>query len=287
MKMLLQAISNTESRDPRDASATATMLLNLCFSSCRDPSTATLLAVHTTRMVPSAPQVFSRFCTDPVMALLWQHANNSPRECSDAMIASLDDEALRGIFGRNVTTCVLKTLLPAYVALCDARAIQCEETMLAIPSVELDACKNVYEASRTCSPQCAALANQLATGGRCFESLWSVQEAIAHAANQTCGDSGECVTSSCFHLCNTSIQRLSFAMRPKRANGAVKFPVRCPHQPSRCKLLTLSSGLNAKCNLSTPYPSNLPGAQGIFDSAWASTRISGNQPAGLALAFIE
>jgi len=193
MKMLLQAISNTESRDPRDASATATILLNLCFSACREPSTTTLLAIRAAHMVPSRPQVFSRYCTDPVMALLWQHANNSPRECSDALIASLDDEALRSIFRRDVTTCVLRTLLPAYVALCDARAIQCEETMLALPTSEVEACKDMFEVNKSCTSQCATLANQLSTGNKCFESIWSVQEAISYAANQTCGNSGACL----------------------------------------------------------------------------------------------
>ena len=195
MKALLQAISNTESRDPRDPTAAATNLLNLCFSSCRDTSTATLLGATAVRQMPSGPQVFSRFCTDPVMALLWQHANNSPRECSDAMISSLDGSALQSIFGRNVTTCVLRSMLPAYVALCDARTIRCEETMLAIPSAEIVACQDMFVEGKTCSSQCALLANQLSSGDKCFESLWSVQEAVAYAANQTCGDSGVCARS--------------------------------------------------------------------------------------------
>jgi hypothetical protein len=195
MKALLQAISNTESRDPRDPTAAATNLLNLCFSSCRDTSTATLLGATAVRQMPSGPQVFSRFCTDPVMALLWQHANNSPRECSDAMIASLDGSALQSIFGRNVTTCVLRSMLPAYVALCDARTIRCEETMLAIPTAEIVACQDMFVEGKTCSSQCALLANQLSSGDKCFESLWSVQEAVAYAANQTCGDSGVCARS--------------------------------------------------------------------------------------------
>ena len=191
MKMMLQAISDTESRDPRDASATATMLLNLCFSSCRGPSTSTFLAAHAVRSLQSAPNVLSRFCTDPMMALLWQHANNSPRECSDAMIASLDDAALGEVFGRNVTTCVLRSLLPAYVALCDARAIQCEEIVLALPTSEAEECRFLYDVNGICTPKCAALWSQLSTGNKCLESVWSVQEAVAYAANQTCGDSGE------------------------------------------------------------------------------------------------
>ena len=59
------------------------------------------------------------------------------------------------------------------------------------------------------------------------------------------------------------------------------------HQPSRCVLLTRSSGLNAKCNLSTQYPLNLPDAQAMFDNAWSSTRISGGHPAGHARTLIE
>jgi len=86
-KMLLQAISNTESRNPRDASAVATILLNLCFTSCRcacvvvcvfefvcvhlrlhlclltprfrDPSTTTLLAVAATRTPQSRKKYYS------------------------------------------------------------------------------------------------------------------------------------------------------------------------------------------------------------------------------------
>jgi len=106
--------------------------------------------------------------------------------------------------------------MPAYVALCDQKAIQCEETMLAIPMAVNNECLPLYEANGTCTPQCAQLANDLSSRcvcdsqllvtictaalvlllwlhscSKCFESVWSVQEAIAQAASQTCGDSGE------------------------------------------------------------------------------------------------
>ena len=194
VKRMLQAISNTESRDPRDASATATILLNLCFSSCREPSTTILLAMYAARTAQSSPQIYSRFCTDPVMALLWQHANNAPRECSDALIASLDATALRDIFGRNVTRCVLRSLLAAYVALCDARAIRCEETFPLISMADFADCT-------PCSPSCFAAINALSVGDKCFESLWSVQEAIAYVAYETCGDSSACMLVSKCDIC--------------------------------------------------------------------------------------
>jgi hypothetical protein len=88
MKGLLLAISKTESRDPRDPAATATNFLNTCFSSCSDSSISVLLAVATEseRLSESGTSIFASFCTNPVMALLWQHASNSPRECSDSLI---------------------------------------------------------------------------------------------------------------------------------------------------------------------------------------------------------
>jgi len=67
---------------------------------------------------------------------------------------------------RNVTTCVLRTLMPAYVALCDKKAIQCEETMLDY-SAEIDACLPSYDVNGTCSPQCARLANNVSSRFEC------------------------------------------------------------------------------------------------------------------------
>jgi hypothetical protein len=190
MKMLLQAISDTETRDPRDSSAVATKLLNLCFSPCRESSISLFLGLIAALKASSGPQIFSRFCTDPVMALLWQHANSTPRECSDAAISFLDHGIMRDIFGRNITTCVLRSLMPSYVALCDKKTILCEEAMLAIPSAEIQPFKDMFESDRPCTPQLSALANTFASGNKCFERLWSVQEAIAYVANQTCLDSG-------------------------------------------------------------------------------------------------
>jgi hypothetical protein len=184
MKDLLQAISNTESRDPRDPTATATNFLNVCFSSCRDVSTALLLGGA------AVSKTESRFCTNPAMALLWQHAMNSPRECFDSLIASLHKDLLRRMFGNGVTTCVLRSLLPAYVALCDQKTIVCEETMLAIPESDLNDCLSVQDIHATCSSQCAALLNKLSSGHRCFERMSAVQETVAQATNRNCADSG-------------------------------------------------------------------------------------------------
>ncbi len=186
MKGLLLAISKTESRDPRDPAATATNFLNTCFSSCSDSSISVLLAVatHSERLSESGTSVFASFCTNPVMALLWQHASNSPRECSDSLITIVSDQI-------GVTPCALRSLLPTYVALCDAHTIQCEETILAMPAAEAKACDRVIETSDACSSDCAAFVRKFASGSRCLERLASYKEVYAHAVNQTCSDSGE------------------------------------------------------------------------------------------------
>jgi hypothetical protein len=192
MKMLLQAISRTESRHPRDPSATATILLNLCHSSCRDVSTSMLLGVAAINKTMTNPsKLFPRFCTNPAIALLWQHANNSPRECFDSMIANLNDDACHELFGDGVTPCVLRSLLPAYVALCDQRTIDCEESMIAIPEHQLTACLSVKDGNGMCDPQCAALISQLSSGQQCFERTAAVREALAQISNSTCSDSGK------------------------------------------------------------------------------------------------
>jgi hypothetical protein len=128
--------------------------------------------------------MFASFCTNPVMALLWQHASNSPRECSDSLITIVSNQI-------GVTPCALRSLLSTYVALCDAHAIHCEETVLAIPAAEAKACDRVIETSEACSSDCAAFVHKFASGSRCLESLASNQEVYAHAVNQTCSDSGE------------------------------------------------------------------------------------------------
>ncbi len=186
MQDLLLAISKTESRDPRDPAATATNLLNTCYSSCADSSIAVLLALaaDSERRSQSGPSMYASFCTNPVMALLWQHASNSPRECSDSLISIVSKEV-------GLTPCALRSLLPTYVALCDAHAIQCEETVLAMPAAEAHACDRMVETSEPCSSDCAAFVHKFASGSRCMESMFSNQEVYAHAVIQTCSDSGK------------------------------------------------------------------------------------------------
>jgi hypothetical protein len=192
MKMLLQAISRSESRHPRDPAAAATNLLNTCFSSCRNVSTATLLGLSAVIKTMSNPRnMMSSFCTNPAIALLWQHANNSPRECFDSMIANFDDGALLELFGGGVTTCILRSMLSAYVSLCDQRTIECEESMLLIPDHQLKSCLLVQDAKAICDPQCAALVNQLSSGQQCFERTAAVRETLAQISDSTCTDSGE------------------------------------------------------------------------------------------------
>ena len=185
MKKLLLAISNTESRDPRDPSATATNLLNLCHSSCRDSSTATLVAMAVDSIIigRSGTQTFPTFCTSPVIALLWQHANNSPRECSDSMITYVGD-----VYGdTGVSTCVLRSMLPAYVAMCDSTAIQCEESVLSMTAAETNACFHKIQENGPCPSECASIVAKVSS--KCMKSVLSIHEVVLHAANQTCDDS--------------------------------------------------------------------------------------------------
>jgi hypothetical protein len=146
------------------------------------------LATETEIRRQSGPSIYSSFCTNPVMALLWQHASNSPRECSDSLISIVSKKA-------DLTPCALRSLLPTYVALCDAHAIHCEETVLAMPASEAKACDRMVETSEPCSSDCAAFVHKFASGSRCFESLVANQEAYAHAVIQTCADSGKHETS--------------------------------------------------------------------------------------------
>lgn len=191
MKKLLLSISNTESRDPRDPTATATNLLNLCHSSCRDSSTATLLAMaaDSIKVGQSGRQMFPSFCASPVIALLWQHANTSPRECSDSMISYVGSAS--GSSG-GMTTCVLRSMLPAYVAMCDARAIQCEEMLTSMSDAEMGACDHTIDVNgAVCTSECASFVAKVSSGSKCAESVMSIREVVAHAANQTCADSGK------------------------------------------------------------------------------------------------
>jgi hypothetical protein len=123
---LLLAISETESRDPRDTTAAATNLLNVCYSACKPASTSVLLALaaESTRIDRQpGPQMFrNNFCTNPLLALLWQHANNSPRECSDSLVSIASSYI-------GLSSCVMRSMLPAYLALCDSKTMQCERTV--------------------------------------------------------------------------------------------------------------------------------------------------------------
>jgi hypothetical protein len=231
-----------------------------------------LLAGSAARHFETRNPYFSRFCTDPVLALLWQHAINSPRECSDSLISLMNLGDQESIFGWNVTSCALRSILPAYVSLCDASAIRCEETMLAVPAADIEACEAVYEANGACSAQCAALRERVAEGNKCFESVWSVQEAIAHAANQTCADSGEWAR----HQLVEPIAALPGIARSP-SHPAVAFVKR---SSKRSEWHYRAETLNSKCsglyNSSTLLSSELPDAQGILDSAWGMSRLPAN-----------
>jgi hypothetical protein len=199
MKMLLRAISIAESRDPRDPTAVATNLLTLCFSSCRDSSITTLLALATDSIISgqSGPQYFPSFCTSPVMALLWQNANNTPRECSDSMMAYMGSVSS----STGLTTCVLRSILPAYVALCDAKAVHCEEKMLAMTAAEANACQHTIESSATCSSECSSYVDKVSSDSKCMEGIWSIREVLAYTAAQTCADSSKSINFPCNYIC--------------------------------------------------------------------------------------
>ncbi len=222
MKSLLHAISSTESRDPRDPTASATHLLNLCFSSCRDASTSTLLglaAVNSASMKSKESGAGPRYCTNPSLVLLWHHAKNSPRECSDSLVASLD-------FGHGLTKCAMRSMLSVYIALCDAHAIKCEDSMLSLTAAELNACENVIKFNGTCSSECLTLVQRLSSD-KCLESQWSIADAFAHFANATCADSGEqmCAVSS-------AVQRVLRSCMPYcvHASNIIQFYLRSKHQ---------------------------------------------------------
>jgi hypothetical protein len=144
------------------------------------------MAVDTVRKSRSGPQIVQSFCTSPLIALLWQHANNSPRECSDSMITYVGSEY--NVMG--MTTCALRSMLPLYVATCDAKAVRCEESLLSM-AVEAQACDQTMEGSAPCSADCAAFVAKVSSGSKCMESALSIHEAVAHAVQQTCGDSGK------------------------------------------------------------------------------------------------
>jgi hypothetical protein len=82
-------------------------------------------------------------------------------------------------------------MLPAYVAMCDAKAIQCEEALLSMPAAEMSACDHTMEGNGACSSECASFVAKVSSGSKCMESVLSIHEVVAHAANQTCADSGK------------------------------------------------------------------------------------------------
>jgi hypothetical protein len=187
MKILLRAIASTESRDPRDPTSRATHMLNLCFSSCREASTATLLgwtAMDSIFMKLMQSGTIPRFCTNPDLALLLQHAKNSPRECFDSLISSLD-------FGQGDTKCVMRSKLSSFLALCDSNAVQCEEKMFSFSAAELNSCDSIVQFNDVCSTECLALVQKLSSVNKCFESHRSISEAFAHFAIANCADSGK------------------------------------------------------------------------------------------------
>jgi hypothetical protein len=124
-----------------------------------------------------------------MIALLWQHANTSPRECSDSMITYVGSAS--GSSG-EMSTCVLRSMLPVYVAMCDAKAIQCEEMLTSMSAAEMGACDHTIDVNgAVCTSECASFVAKVSSGSKCAESVMSIREVVAHAANQTCADSGK------------------------------------------------------------------------------------------------
>jgi hypothetical protein len=81
-------------------------------------------------------------------------------------------------------------MLPVYVAMCDAKAIQCEESLLSM-TAEAQACNQTVEGNSACSADCSGFVTKVSSGSKCMESALSIQEVVAYAAQQTCGDSGK------------------------------------------------------------------------------------------------
>ena len=91
-----------------------------------------------------------------------------------------------------MTTCVLRSMLPAYVAMCDAKAIQCEEMLTSMSAAEMGACDHTIDVNgAVCTSECASFVAKVSSGSKCAESVMSIREVVAHAANQTCADSGK------------------------------------------------------------------------------------------------
>ncbi len=63
--------------------------------------------------------------------------------------------------------------------------------MTSMTAAEMSACDHTIEGSGSCSSECAAFVAKVSSGSKCMESVMSVREVVAHAANQTCADSGK------------------------------------------------------------------------------------------------
>jgi hypothetical protein len=98
---------------------------------------------------------------------------------------------------KNMTTCALRSMLPVYVAMCDAKAIECEESLLSLTPAEVHACDQTIGGNAPCSSECAAFVTKLSSGSKCAESAFSIQEVVAHAAQKTCADSGKLSSNRC------------------------------------------------------------------------------------------
>jgi hypothetical protein len=275
MQGLLEAIANTESRDPRDATAAATQLLTICYSHCKATSDAFFIAiaseVHTSQSSNiSLLSVFAEFgnprsdrallnsfCTNPLIALLWEHATKSPRECSDALISSISETL-------GLSSCALSSLLPAYIAVCDDKAIQCEEHVLTTQFNVLDSCGPMFQRNATCSEQCGALAQGLADS-KCLEHSYSIQDAVYSALHQGCSKLRELLFHFLFF--SVSVIRCYF---PRAAEEPARFfciPLRLPcnrltlfsaiQRTRESEWVGLSDRLNHECSLARPFPSTL------------------------------
>ena len=166
--------------------------------------------------------------------------------------------------------------------MCNAEAIQCEEAVLAAKATESNACTPTIRHNTPCSSECAALANQFSSGPRCLERVYSNELVLAHVVNETCSDSSEHYTSTflkhgvCFGLKNIvyvcELIEDAFLECNSQSGDMVKYL-----SSRRSEFQQASFALNTHCNLSSPFPSDLPDEKALFDNA-AHLNIA--QPAG-------
>ena len=97
----------------------------------------------------------------------------------------------------GLTACALRSMLPVYVAMCAARAIQCEESFHSMTAAEMTACDHTINGNGTCSSECASFVAKMSSGPKCMESVFSIHDVVAHAANRTCAGSGKHVAQFC------------------------------------------------------------------------------------------